>query len=37
MPDGLTPVSIQMFDTQVELICQNYTLEGINVLVHCRG
>lgn len=37
MPDGFTPVSIQMFDSQVELICQNYTLEGINVLVHCRG
>jgi len=37
MPDGFTPVSMRMFDQHVGLICQKYTLEGINVLVHCRG
>jgi protein-tyrosine phosphatase len=37
MPDGFTPVSLQLFDAQVSLITQRYTLQGINVLVHCRG
>ncbi|EIW71839.1 hypothetical protein TREMEDRAFT_60759 [Tremella mesenterica DSM 1558] len=37
MPDGFTPVSLELFDTQVGLIVKNYSLEGINVLAHCRG
>lgn len=37
MPDGFTPVSLQLFDAQVSLIAQRYTLQGINVLIHCRG
>lgn len=37
MPDGFTPVSLQLFDAQVTLIAQQYTLQGIDVLVHCRG
>ncbi|GMK53800.1 hypothetical protein CspeluHIS016_0103860 [Cutaneotrichosporon spelunceum] len=37
MPDGFTPVSLQLFDAQVSLIAERYTLQGINVLVHCRG
>ncbi|WOO80260.1 uncharacterized protein LOC62_03G003770 [Vanrija pseudolonga] len=37
MPDGFTPVSLQLFDAQVSLIATKYTLKGINVLVHCRG
>ncbi|TXT07418.1 hypothetical protein VHUM_03138 [Vanrija humicola] len=37
MPDGFTPVSLQLFDAQVTLIATKYSLKGINVLVHCRG
>lgn len=37
MPDGFTPVSVELFDSQVSLIATKYTLQGINVLVHCRG
>lgn len=37
MPDGFTPVSISLFDSQVSLIATRYSLRGINVLVHCRG
>ncbi|OWZ76425.1 hypothetical protein C365_04571 [Cryptococcus neoformans Bt85] len=37
MPDGFTPVSMELFDSQVSLIATKYTLQGINVLVHCRG
>ncbi|KAK8853064.1 hypothetical protein IAR55_003765 [Kwoniella newhampshirensis] len=37
MPDGFTPVSMGLFDAQVTLIATKYTLQGINVLVHCRG
>jgi protein-tyrosine phosphatase len=37
MPDGFTPVSISLFDAQINLIATRYTLRGINVLVHCRG
>ncbi|ODO10318.1 hypothetical protein I350_02547 [Cryptococcus amylolentus CBS 6273] len=37
MPDGFTMVSMELFDSQVALIAQKYTLQGINVLVHCRG
>ncbi|ORX40745.1 hypothetical protein BD324DRAFT_611927 [Kockovaella imperatae] len=37
MPDGFTPVSLSLFDAQINLIAEKYTLQGINVLVHCRG
>jgi protein-tyrosine phosphatase len=37
MPDGFTPVSLQLFDAQVSMIVTKYTLRGTNVLVHCRG
>ncbi|WVN90678.1 uncharacterized protein L203_105920 [Cryptococcus depauperatus CBS 7841] len=37
MPDGFTPVSIELFDAQVTLIVTRYSLQGVNVLVHCRG
>lgn len=37
MPDGFTPVSMALFDSQVGLIATEYTLKGVNVLVHCRG
>jgi len=37
MPDGFTPVSLSLFDNQVSLIVRDYSLKGINVLVHCRG
>ncbi|WVQ84882.1 hypothetical protein IAT38_007045 [Cryptococcus sp. DSM 104549] len=37
MPDGLTPASMALFDSQVTLIATKYTLQGTNVLVHCRG
>lgn len=37
MPDGFTPVSLQLFDAQVSLIIERYTLKGIHALVHCRG
>lgn len=30
-------MSLQLFDAQVTLIAQRYTLQGIDVLVHCRG
>jgi hypothetical protein len=37
MPDGFTPVSLSLFDSQVSLITAEYSLKGVNVLVHCRG
>ena len=37
MPDGFTPVSLTLFDEQVSMIVRDYSLKGINVLVHCRG
>lgn len=37
MPDGFTPVSLSLFDSQVSLVVTQYSLKGINVLVHCRG
>lgn len=37
MPDGFTPVSLRLFDSQITLIASKYTLKGVNVLVHCRG
>ena len=37
MPDGFTPVSLNLFDEQVSMIVRDYSLKGINVLVHCRG
>ena len=37
MPDGFTPVSLSLFDAQINLIATKYSLSGINVLVHCRG
>ncbi|WVR07837.1 hypothetical protein IAU60_004880 [Kwoniella sp. DSM 27419] len=37
MPDGFTPVSLALFDSQVTLIATKYSLQGTNVLVHCRG
>ncbi|WRT70404.1 uncharacterized protein IL334_007402 [Kwoniella shivajii] len=37
MPDGFTPVNMALFDSQITLITTKYSLQGINVLVHCRG
>ncbi|WWC71827.1 uncharacterized protein I206_105786 [Kwoniella pini CBS 10737] len=37
MPDGFTPVNMGLFDSQITLIATKYSLQGINVLVHCRG
>ncbi|WVW85952.1 hypothetical protein I302_107990 [Kwoniella bestiolae CBS 10118] len=37
MPDGFTPVNIGLFDSQITLIATKYSLQGVNVLVHCRG
>ena len=37
MPDGFTPVSLPLFDSQISLIVSEYSLKGVNVLVHCRG
>ncbi|WWC91524.1 uncharacterized protein L201_006470 [Kwoniella dendrophila CBS 6074] len=37
MPDGFTPVNTALFDSQVTLIATKYSLQGVNVLVHCRG
>ena len=37
MPDGFTPVSLSLFDAQINLIATRYSLHGTNVLVHCRG
>lgn len=37
MPEGLTPASLENFDTQVELVVREFTLRGVSVLAHCRG
>lgn len=37
MPDGFTPVSLSLFDAQINLIATKYSLHGTDVLVHCRG
>lgn len=37
MPDGFTPVSVSLFDAQIDLIATRYSLHGTNVLTHCRG
>jgi len=37
MPEGLTPTSLPIFDAQITHIIRTYTLQGIDVLSHCRG
>lgn len=37
MPEGLTPTLLPEFDAQISSIVARYTLQGINVLAHCRG
>lgn len=37
MPEGLTPTSLPVFDSQISHIIRTYTLRGIDVLSHCRG
>ncbi|ORY28170.1 protein-tyrosine phosphatase-like protein [Naematelia encephala] len=37
MPDGFTPVSLSLFDSQVDLLISRYSLQGTDILVHCRG
>lgn len=37
MPEGLTPTSLPIFDSQITHLVRTYTLRGIDVLSHCRG
>src|SRR5262245_40020674 len=36
-PEGLPPISASTLDTHLSTIIQKYTLQGKDVLVHCRG
>lgn len=36
-PEGLAPLDIQRLDHQLDWVIRQYTLKGVNVLVHCRG
>ncbi|KAH9924424.1 uncharacterized protein B0H18DRAFT_431688 [Fomitopsis serialis] len=36
-PEGLTPSSVSDFDAQLTKLIRSYTVNGLNVLVHCRG
>lgn len=36
-PEGLAPLETARLDSQLDWVIRNYTLKGINVLVHCRG
>lgn len=37
MPEGLTPASLERFDSQIEHVVREFTLKGVSVLAHCRG
>lgn len=37
MPEGLAPLDVASFDAQVTQLINSYTLQGVNVLCHCRG
>ncbi|KAF8557958.1 phosphatases II [Imleria badia] len=37
LPEGLTPLSPKSLDADLDRIIERYTLQGISVLVHCRG
>ena len=37
LPEGLTPLSPKSLDADLDRIIEMYTLQGISVLVHCRG
>lgn len=37
LPEGLAPLSPQSLDADLDRIIERYTLQGISVLVHCRG
>lgn len=37
IPEGLTPITPTLFDQHLSYIINAYTLQGIPVLVHCRG
>lgn len=37
MPEGLSPLAPALFDEHLSYIIHSYTLQGIPVLVHCRG
>ncbi|KAF8580005.1 hypothetical protein K439DRAFT_1654413 [Ramaria rubella] len=37
MPEGLTPTSPATLDQHLSYIINSYTLQGVPVLVHCRG
>lgn len=36
-PEGLAPLDPTVIDSHLERIIETYTLNGVNVLVHCRG
>ncbi|KAI9572082.1 protein-tyrosine phosphatase-like protein [Boletus coccyginus] len=37
LPEGLAPLSPKSLDADLDRIIQRYSLQGISVLVHCRG
>lgn len=37
IPEGLAPLSPSLFDAHLTRLIETYTLNGIHVLVHCRG
>ncbi|KAF8135614.1 hypothetical protein EV363DRAFT_1321124 [Boletus edulis] len=37
LPEGLAPLSPKSLDADLDRIIERYTLQGISVLVHCRG
>ncbi|KAG6378097.1 hypothetical protein JVT61DRAFT_13780 [Boletus reticuloceps] len=37
LPEGLVPLSPKSLDADLDRIIERYTLQGISVLVHCRG
>ncbi|KAF9222636.1 phosphatases II [Gyrodon lividus] len=37
LPEGLAPLSPESLDADLHRIIERYTLQGISVLVHCRG
>jgi len=37
LPEGLAPLDVASFDAHMTRLINSYTLEGINILCHCRG
>jgi protein-tyrosine phosphatase len=36
-PEGLAPLDPKVINEHMDFLIANYTLKGVNVLVHCRG